>query len=66
MSTHPCPVDGCGRQVGAHWVMCRKHWVMVPPLIQRMLYDSWNGGRPNIDYITIRKIAVECLNRQSH
>lgn len=44
MSTHKCPITGCGRQVPRHLLMCGYHWHMVPWDAACRLYNTWQDG----------------------
>jgi hypothetical protein len=45
MSTsHECPAGRCTRRVGAHMLMCRPHWFMVPKPLRDDVWNAWAGG----------------------
>jgi hypothetical protein len=45
-SFHRCPVGGCRvTDLPARLLMCAPHWHMVPPLLQRAVWDAYDHGR---------------------
>ena len=44
MTSHPCPVSGCSRNVAAHMLMCRPHWYQVPLPLRNAVWAAWRGG----------------------
>lgn len=46
MDTHPCPIDRCVKtNLPEHLLMCKRHWTLVPPDLQRAVYAAYKNGR---------------------
>lgn len=44
MPDHLCPAVHCPVIVRANQLLCRTHWLMVPPAMRREVLDAWAGG----------------------
>lgn len=58
MSTHRCPVPGCGHYVLDRYLMCHRHWLMVPYPLQQAVYRA-NAARGSIDGLRNYRLAVK-------
>lgn len=64
MSTHPCPREGCPKQLPSSTLACKPHWFLVPPQLRRDVQEAWRSGDFS-EYILLRQQAVEAMNRGS-
>jgi hypothetical protein len=62
---HKCHAEGCPAIIATHLLMCRRHWRMVPPQIQRSVYQSWavqqHISEPVEGYVKARTAAIEAV-----
>ena len=62
---HKCHADGCTTIVPTQMLMCRRHWRMVPPQIQRSVYQSWavqqHTSEPVERYVKARTAAIAAV-----
>lgn len=42
---HVCHATGCGVQVKPAYLMCPRHWRMVPRSIQKMVWATYSPGQ---------------------
>lgn len=45
--SHHCHAKSCTVTVRPEMLMCRRHWAMVPPLLQRAVWRSYRPGQCN-------------------
>lgn len=64
--THECPAARCLVRVAAHQLMCRKHWKLVTPAMQREVYRTWKGGMGagTIEHIKAMESAIAAVNKK--
>lgn len=58
---HKCAAPFCSTFVPWNFLMCGRHWSMVPPSIQQAVYESWNGGRPNAAHTAAVRCAIDSV-----
>jgi hypothetical protein len=63
-ATHKCAAPRCGRYIGWRFLMCPKHWSLVPREIQMAVYRAWNDGKPTPAYTAARERAIASLVQQ--
>jgi len=66
--THTCHAEGCNKAVPPKFLMCGKHWAMVPLTQQREIWRHYRPGqeidkRPSADYLRVMKIAIDLVSR---
>lgn len=68
----PCFAEGCTERIPRRFLMCRKHWNMLPNSIQHSVYSTleiWQrGGSPrmyidSIKYARIKLAQIEAANQ---
>lgn len=57
MSTHPCPANGCDRQVSIDQLACRPHWFSLPPELRKRVGRAWRRIQ-NGDPAAVREHAA--------
>jgi hypothetical protein len=40
-----CPVPGCGEQIDASRLMCRRDWYAIPKPLRDRVWATWRSGR---------------------
>lgn len=63
---HSCHARGCGERVPPAYVMCARHWRMVPPAQQRNIWEHFRPGQekdkqPTRDYLKALRAAVDAV-----
>jgi len=63
---HLCHAYGCNAHVPPKMLMCLKHWRMVDPRIQRLVWSTYFNGQeirkdPTKAYILVQRSAVWCV-----
>lgn len=66
--THTCHAEGCSKAVPPKFLMCGKHWAMVPKSQQLEIWRHYRPGqevdkRPSAEYLRVMKIAVDLVAR---
>lgn len=59
---HKCTVDECPATIPLDRLMCRKHWFMLPPVMQARIYRAWNRGQIAPNYMDVRAEAIAFVN----
>lgn len=49
MSAHTCHAEGCTIRCKPEFLMCRKHWFMVPRALQDAVWDAYVPGQCDFD-----------------
>lgn len=49
MSAHTCHAEGCETSCKPEYLMCGRHWRMVPRDVQRAVYAAYVPGQCNLD-----------------
>jgi hypothetical protein len=44
-NAHTCHAKGCDRAIAAKFLMCGRHWAMVPPKLQIAVYREYRPGQ---------------------
>ena len=60
---HHCHAFACNRVVAPKFLMCRHHWSMVKPDIQKRVWATYRRGQeidkePSEDYLLAQRAAV--------
>lgn len=63
---HFCHADGCTVLVAPRFLMCPRHWRMVPPDIQRAIWSAYVPGQeirknPTAEYMAAFEMAVNAV-----
>jgi hypothetical protein len=63
MSIHHCHARDCHTPVAPRFLMCRKHWRMVPPVLQGAVWATYRKGQeidkhPSRAYIEAARAAI--------
>jgi hypothetical protein len=64
---HECHATGCTKQVPPAYLMCGKHWKMVPADIQRRIWQHYQAGqergdaRPTEEYFEAFHAAINAV-----
>jgi hypothetical protein len=66
MSAHTCHAEACEVKVHPRFLMCRRHWAMVPPSIQRAVWNAYVPGQevrkdPTPAYLEVMRLAIETV-----
>lgn len=64
--THLCHAYGCTQSVPPKMLMCLKHWCMVNPKIQSLVWRTYISGQevrkdPTRAYLLAQRAAVWCV-----
>lgn len=64
MSTHACPIAGCTVTISRHFLMCGRHWRLVPAPLQAAIRETYEAGkvaayRSNVDQAHAAIAAAE-------
>lgn len=64
--SHTCHATGCGKPVAPKFLMCGKHWAMVPKPQQAEIWRHYRPGqevdkRPSGAYLTVMKVAIDTV-----
>lgn len=64
MSEHTCHARGCTAPVPPKFLMCRKHWRMVPPALQRAVNNAYRLGQeitkePTAEWMRAAEAAID-------
>jgi hypothetical protein len=65
---HTCHAEGCMQTINPMYLMCLRHWNMVPPDVQRAIYTNrYRRGSHKVpranDYLEAVKKAKECVRK---
>ena len=68
-SGHLCHARGCARPVPPRLLMCLRHWRMVPPEIQKLVWKHYRPGQeidkcPSREYLAVMKRAIDSVAEQ--
>jgi hypothetical protein len=66
MNEHHCHAVGCGKPVPPALHMCLNHWRMVPPLVQRLIWQHYRQGQeidkhPSVAYLAVAFVSISCV-----
>lgn len=56
-----CPIKSCGCRIPRHLLMCRKHWIRVPPDLKEAVMRTYRDGMINQEWIDVREAAVAAV-----
>jgi hypothetical protein len=64
--SHHCHAVGCEVEVSPKLHMCLKHWRMVPPLVQQLIWKHYRKGqevdkRPSVEYLATAFVSISCV-----
>lgn len=64
--THRCHAEGCNRMIAPVYLMCPRHWRMVPAAEQRAVWTHYRKGqevdkKPTNEYLAALRAAVEAV-----
>jgi len=48
---HGCGIDGCGKLIRPGELMCREHWVQVPPIMRMRLVKMHKEKAPELERV---------------
>lgn len=57
--SHHCHAEGCTARVPPRMFACRRHWRMVPPQLQRDLWNVYREGQEKDKQITTAYLLVQ-------
>lgn len=63
---HPCHADQCSVNIAPKFLMCARHWAMVPRRLQRELWAAYEPGQedrkdPTPEYLVIQERCVTAV-----
>lgn len=63
---HRCHADGCETPVPPKMLMCRRHWFMVPRLLQARIWQHYVPGQeirkdPTPAYLEVMMQAIQAV-----
>jgi hypothetical protein len=66
---HTCHAMGCDRPVEPKYLMCPKHWAMVPANLQTQVQQLYRPGQevdkqPSPGYLNAARAAIAAVQRQ--
>jgi hypothetical protein len=67
--THHCHANGCNEVVDPKFLMCRKHWFMVPQKNKLAVYRHYRKGQeidknPTAAYLEAAQAAIDAVARK--
>lgn len=67
--THTCHALDCTDAIAPRLFMCRRHWRMVPRLLQKELWKQYRPGQevdkqPSAQYLLIAKACITSVATQ--
>jgi hypothetical protein len=62
---HDCPAEPCGRaDVSDDYLMCRRHWYMVPKPLRTAVWTAYQGGGVGSPELLAAQVAaINAVNR---
>jgi hypothetical protein len=64
VTTHPCPVDGCGQPVDPEKLVCPAHWRMLPWRLRRAVFASYGDPHRLGDWVRAAKAAIAWIEQR--
>ena len=66
MAEHTCHARGCGVPIPLRMAMCRRHWRMVPKLLQMAVWAWYVPGQevrkdPTPEYLEALRAAIDVV-----
>lgn len=66
MTVHQCHAVGCSTPVEPRFFMCSRHWRMVPPEYQKVIWHYYRAGQevdkqPSIEYLAVAFAGIACV-----
>jgi len=66
---HRCHAMGCKRAIAAKFLMCGRHWAMVPPNLQTEVYRNYRPGQeidkqPTQEYLVAMWRAIITVSQR--
>lgn len=66
---HECHATGCVIEVPPRMLMCLRHWRMVPSIIQRQIWATYQSGQeirkdPTAEYLDAQHAAVRAVEQK--
>ncbi len=68
--THKCHAEGCDTRVAPAYLMCPRHWRMVPRDVQLRIWRHYREGqeqdkRPSVEYLAAFRDAVTAVAKKT-
>lgn len=66
--THTCHAIGCNKAVPPKYLMCGRHWAIVPKPQQLEIWRHYRPGqevdkRPSAEYLAVMKATIDLVAR---
>jgi hypothetical protein len=61
---HRCAAFGCRKSVNYNFLMCSRHWALVPRPLQVAVYETWNDGKRTRGWAAAVSAAVSSISTQ--
>lgn len=58
--TWVCNAIGCEKSIPIDYLMCRRHWFLVPLDVRKVIMATWIAG-PMFEYQAAKKQAIEAV-----
>ena len=63
---HTCHAQGCNRAIAARFLMCGRHWAMVPSGLKDKVWQTYRPGQeidkqPSQEYLAVMKQAIAAV-----
>lgn len=67
--SHTCHATGCTTEVPERYLMCRRHWWMVPRGMQQRLWQVYRPGQeitkdPSPEYLDVAMEIIHYVSRK--
>ena len=64
--SHYCHVPGCSRVVDPKFLMCHRHWELVPLNLKNRIYQHYRTGQeidknPTDEYLQVAELAINSV-----
>jgi hypothetical protein len=71
MSEHTCHAKGCAVAVAPKFLMCPRHWRLVPRNLQSQVWHHYRPGQeidkqPSAEYLAVRDAAIDAVAQKEH
>ncbi len=68
---HTCHAEGCRRRVPPRLLMCKKHWLMVPPKLRQDVWGTYVSGQedrmdPSREYLDAAMAAINAVKEKEN
>ncbi|MBD2386034.1 hypothetical protein [Cylindrospermum sp. FACHB-282] len=68
---HCCHLPGCNTYTPPIYLMCKRHWYMVPPHLQALVHKHYKPGQeidknPSVEYLRVSRLAIAAVQNKTN